>query len=209
MKTVLRSQIRHYIINLLREEVDVGGRVFACRPTSPIFLEELPSICVYFGIEENETWIGETFYPKEYRRHLPVAITIAAEDILEEQDTLNVSNRGDDYIDWLGLNVERVLAYDYQLARRLPDFDADKKFQGLTNGSKLDSTVPYEVETDTDRRIIGQTLRYIYPYITPVYLDLRLPDFKSFYAAITKVGVTDETVDPILIEMEGEFNGTS
>jgi len=201
-----RTKIRHYIKSLLLEKIDVGGRVFACRPTSPLFLDELPAVCIYYGEETTETWSGSEFIVKEYQRHLPITVTIAVEDIVNPEDDIDTSDKGEDFLDYLGSQVERELFYDYRLARRLPDFDPNTNFVGLTHGSRLEGVTPYDVETEDDRRVIAQDIRMIYPYLCPGYLDLRLETFAEYNAAIIRVGSTEETTDRVLLAAEGVLN---
>lgn len=200
-----RTKIRHYIAAMLKDKVDVGERVFTCRPTSPLFLQELPAICIYYGEENANVWSGSEFFVKEYRRDLPITITIAVEDIVEPEDDIEESQKGEDYLDYLGVQVENELFYDRQLARRLPDFDPNTNFKGLTHGSKLDSVDAYDVQTEDERRVIAQDIRMIYPYQSPGYLDLRLFGFNQYYAAIIRVGSTETTTDRVLLAAEGDI----
>ena len=200
-----RSQIRHYIINMLKDEVDVGGRVYANRPTSPIVLEELPSVCVYFGDETTDVIAGSGFHVKEYERKALLVITIQVEEIIDPTTPINESTKGDDYLDFLGHQAERAMFHDWRLARRLPDFDPEERRAGLTHGSRLEGVSTYEPETEGERRVIAQDLRFLIPYRTPGYKDLKLDDFQSYYAALIRVGSDETTIDRVLLAAEGEI----
>jgi hypothetical protein len=201
--TTIRSEIRHYLINLLREKIDVGGRVFSNRATSPVFLEELPAVCVTLMDESTEVIAGSQYLVKEYRRDLNVTITVAVEEVRDPDSNINENQKGEDYLDYLALQVERELFYDYRLARRLPGFDPNTNMVGLTHGVRLTGVSTYDVDTEGDRRVIAQDLRFIYPYQSPGYVDLILPEFSEYYAAIIRTGSTEETVDRVLLAAEG------
>lgn len=198
-----RAEIRHYLINLLKDTIDVGGRVFSNRATSPLFLEELPALCVTLMDETTEVLAGSTFLVKEYRRDLTAVITVAVEDVEDPAVPINENQKGEDYLDYLAAKVERELFYDYRLARRLPGFDPNTNMQGLTHGVRLTGVATYDVDTEGDRRVIAQDLRFTYPYQSPGYKDLILPDFNGYYAAIIRVGSTEETTDRVLLAAEG------
>lgn len=200
-----RADIRHYITNLLKNNIPIENRVYANRINSPIFLEQLPCICVYFEDEQVEMISGSQFRVKEYQKLLTIAITIVVEDIVVNEDNIDESSKGEDYLDYLSEQVERVLFFDWRLARNLDDFDEEQHTNGLTFGSRLLNTTLYDVETESDRRIIAQTIRFLYPYNVAGYLDLRYKDFESFYAAIIRVGSDENTTDRELLEMENNL----
>jgi hypothetical protein len=111
----------------------------------------------------------------------------------------------DDYLDYLGEQVERLLFHEWELFRKLPDYDPTGDTEGLTLGSALLSTKPYHVNTESGRRVAAQDLTFALPYRSATYLDKRLSDFNSYKADIIKVGADETTTDPVLISAEGEF----
>ena len=200
-----RAAIRHYLINMLKDNVDVGKRVFQNRETSPLFLEELPVVCVKFGHEVNDVIVGSEFRPKEYQRELTVTISAVVDDTINPDVDINENQQGEDKLDWLMEQVEHAIEFDWRLARRLPGFSVANKTPGLTFGSRQTGTVTYSVETDDERRLIAQDTTYVFPYNTHTYRDLKLPDFNAYYAAIIRVGSDENTTDRVLLDAEGEL----
>jgi hypothetical protein len=191
---------------MLKEKVDVGGRVYSNRPDSPLFLEEVPAICVTFGQETNEVFVGTDFKPKEYLRHLTLVITAAVDSAKDPDADINESQEAEDYLDWLMEQVEHAVEDDWRLAKRLTGYSPTKHTPGLTHGSKQTTTATYEVTTDDERRLLVQDTTYVFPYITHTYRDKRLPDFLEYYAALIRVGSNEETVDRVLLDAEGELS---
>jgi hypothetical protein len=198
-----RAKIRHYLAALLRDNVDVGRRVFVNRAKSSLFLNELPAVNITFSDEENKVILGDEFFPKSYRRNAAVIVTIVVEDIIAEGEELNESEKGEDFIDFLSMQVEHAIQSDWRFAKRLPGFDADRPSGGLTWGHQITGSSLYEVEIENERKIIAMDIRIVFPYETESIPEMRLPDFKTYKADIIRVGTTPETVDPVLMPIEG------
>src|SRR4030042_1295142 len=77
-----RSYIRHYLHYLLNKKVDVGERIFLNR-SNPLFLNELPAVCVSFeGETEISVIVGSSHCPKQYERALK---SVTVYDIINEE----------------------------------------------------------------------------------------------------------------------------
>lgn len=201
-----RGKIRRYIVDMLRETVDVGGRVFANRPTSAVFQHELPVVLVYFEDEDNQVWVGDSLHQKVLRKNLEVNVTTVVENIYDPTANLDDLRMGEDYLDFLVEQVEDSLHFDHTLARRLPEFDPNHNFLGLVQGSMQSGSTTYEVETDGERSMIANTLKVTYAYERDTFKDKRFASFDEYLAEIVKVGATSETVDPVLIAAQGRIN---
>lgn len=209
MGTHARSAIKHYAVNMLKTQIDVGERVFANRP-DPIFLEELPCICVYFDEETTDILSGDRYHVREYQRETMLVVCIVVEDLVAPQTSINISQRGEDFIDYLGYQVEQAFFDDIHFARNLTGFDPNTNVQGLTLGQRLLSVAPYEVAIENEKRMIAQELKWVLPYQTPGYVNKKYPTFAEYYADIVRVGSTEETIDRVLIAAEGPLtDGTN
>lgn len=205
MITPRRTLIRHYIKNMLLDEVDVGGRVFVGRPNAPLFIETLPAVNIHFGEEPADVNVGDRYHVKDHIKKLETVVTVVVENQLELNEDPYETNRGEDFLDYLSAQVEYAFNDDWMLARRLPNFDPNTNYTGLASGIRLLGTLTYDVESEATRTCIGQSLRYEIPYVSKAYTDRRLSDFREYYAAIVRVGVTEETVDPVLLEILGDL----
>lgn len=206
MRLLERSKIRHYLINLLKDEVDVGGRVFANRTESPFVQEELPAICVTFTNEPAKVIVGSSYLPKEYEKALGVTISGVVEEGNVPGVELDTGDAGEDYLDWLMGQAEEAINADKRLSKRLEGYNPATNREGLTFGAVLVNTVTYDVDTKSEKRLIAQDKTFIFPYNTKAYSNIRLNDFLTYYAAIVRVGSTEETVDRVLIAAEGDIN---
>ena len=197
-----RTAIRYYLKDMLVDADLVGNRVFLNRPES-VFVEELPSICVYFESEPIEGWTGSEDNPDEYRRNLAVNIDIMVEDPLLESG----HSPGEDMADILGDEIEEIMFEDHTFVKRLDDYNANTNYShGLLMGMNLQNVIPFKVETDGDRRIVGQRLQFNLPYQKSATRRIKYDDFKEYYMAVIRVDSNEETVDRELIEAQGELN---
>lgn len=199
-----RSLIRNYVKAMLKDGVDVGGRVFVGRANSPLFLEELPAVNIHYGDETCEVSVGAKYQVREYTRVLPVVITVVVAN-QPGPDGPHDSSSAEDFLDHLGSEVEQCFNDDRMLARRLPGFDENDNTHGLLGGSRLTGTLVLDVDPEATSTVLGQSLRYELVYATAADGRRRLLDFESYGSAITKIGTTAETVDPVLLEIGGEF----
>lgn len=203
-----RTAIRRYAVELLKNKVDVGRRVFPERP-SPIFIQEVPCVLVYFVSEPVDIIVGDTYSPKEYQRNLRVSVdvwtnaTIDPEDI-EENPGVNDSQDAEDRVDYLAWQVERAFSDDWLFAQMLPGYDANNP-QGLTMGMRLVSTDPYNVDVESETLAIAQSLQWEIPYETSAYVDKKYADFAEYQTDIMRVNWDENTVDPVLLSAEGKL----
>jgi len=202
---VTRTKLRHYAVDLLKANIDIKNRIYANRP-SPLFLEELPCICVFFETEVTEIIAGDRYHVKEYQRNAQLVVCVVVEANRDPGDESDGGQRGDDFLDYIGHQVEQAFFSDWRFARSLPDFDPNTNFQGLTLGSRLMSTTPYEVDTEGERRMLAQDLHWLLPYRTRGYIDKKYKSFTEYKAEIVRVGSTEATVDRVLISAEGNLN---
>jgi len=199
-----RAQIRRYAVELLKANVDVDNRVYANRP-SALFLEELPCICVYFESEVTDIVSGDRYRVKEYQRNAQLVACAVVEGNRTPGDESEEGQRGEDFLDYIGYQIEQAFFSDWLFARQLPDFDPNTNFHGLLLGSKLISVTPYEVDTESDRRMLAQDLHWLLPYRTRGYIDKKYASFEEYKAEIVRVGSTEATVDRVLISAEGDL----
>lgn len=116
---VKRAQIRRYITAALKESVDVGGKVYSCRP-DPVFLEELPCVLVYYSDEGAETFIGDRYNQKTIERKLRVNVDIWSDQQLNPDVDFRANEDGEDFLDYLGWQVEHQnLLYSLRQYQRL------------------------------------------------------------------------------------------
>ena len=198
-----RATIRHYIADMLRDEIDVGGRVFMNRP-SAIKSEEMPLVIVMMDESKNDVWSGDPEHVKSYKVQLQVNITVAVEQIADSETTPDMNDAGPDFLDWLSYQVERAFKRDPMLALRLDGYDPNSNYLGIIHGHRIEGTSTYEVETESEKTILAHQIRIVITYDEDGYVDTRFDNFEQYYAAIIRPGSTEETVDRELIEMQGD-----
>lgn len=199
----LRTPIRKYIVELLKQEVDVAGRVFPNRP-SPLFITELPCVLVYFASETSKIIVGDLHCPKEYERDARVNIDVMAAEAINPDQEINENTNTEDLLDYLSWQIEQAINGDYLLAKNGPEYD-EKNPCGLTLGISLLSNEPYNVETGSEKRIIAQRNHFSVPYNSTAYREYRYKSFDSYNMKIQKVGWDIATIDPTLTEAEGNL----
>lgn len=167
-----RSYIRHYLHYLLNKKVDVGERIFLNR-SNPLFLNELPAVCVSFeGETEISVIVGSSHCPKQYERPLNVTITIVANNT---QD-----NFCEDLLDELGFQIERAIYDDKFFSAYLEELDFTKVDQsGLLAGSALKSVTVYDIiNEESNNIIIAHELNFELLYHTRAYTEKVMDDFE-------------------------------
>ena len=170
-----------------------------------MFLEELPAVNITFGEEENKVIDGSEFFPKWYECTSSIIATVVCDDIINASDGINESEKGADYIDYLAEQVEQTIGDDWYLSRRHPDYDEDRPEQtALTDGHRITGSSLYEVEVDSERRLLAIDIRIQFRYEKKARPTRRLRDFQTYLADIVRVGATDETVDPVLMSADGD-----
>lgn len=196
-----RTAIRYYAWNLLKDGVSlVNGRVFLNR-ANPILVQELPAINVFFDSEENEVIDGDRYVPHKYERTMNLGIDIFAEQPSDPSGTLRI----EDTLDSIARQVEDEFCKDIFFQKRLDGYDGNIGDPGLLAGHRLLSTIPAQVEIDSDRVIATQSITFGLIYTDDAIREPKGDIFESYLVKINRVGWTDETIDPTLIRAEGDF----
>lgn len=199
---IKKTAIRYYLQNLLLAEAGFGDKVFIKRINTPLLLEDTPNINIHFGSETRKVVEGSKYFPKCYECELSCALTIICDNQIydETDDIAKTQNQNAmDFVDQKGVEIEQLFQHDWRFARRLPTFDANTNYFGLIDGYTLEDINTYDIEAANQVTYVGQTLRFVLRYMSKAYLDYRLPELKEIYAAIMRVGYTNETVDPVLL----------
>lgn len=183
-----RTLLREYVVAMLKASVDVGEKVFPNRPDR-VFIAEAPCLMVYFGAESVEIESGDRYCAHEYERTMQLKI-----DILSIED--------EDHLDSLGEQIEQAFANDWFFGKGLEGFDESNP-TGLSRGSTLASIKPYDVDSDSELKIYGQTIIYNVPYITDVYSDEKTTPFGEYDFEIRRTDGVE--TDPVLSAGEGEL----
>lgn len=183
-----RTQIRNYVVEMLKATVDVGNKVFPNRP-SPLFLNQAPCVLVYFGNEAVEIESGDRYCAHEYERTMSLKI-----DILSLED--------EDHLDYLGGQIEEAFGVDWFLGKRLAEYSTSNRI-GLSRGVTLASVTPYSVDTSSENTIYGQTLTMNVPYIFDNYSNEKLVPWEEYYFEIRRTDGVE--TDPVLSSGEGDL----
>ncbi len=197
--TIERMHIRHYVTELLKAKIDVGGRVFANRP-SKVFADELPIVMVAFASENVAPWVGDARRATVQEREL----TLHVELLAEEPPAANKTNpnegcEAEDTLDRLSDQVERTLFGDPFLEKNLPNYDPDRlDNEGLATGLRLESVDAFDVNTRSEKRVVGQQLTFVLTYVKDVHAKKRLPNFATYSTRIVN------SADSAVTDAEGE-----
>lgn len=181
-----RTRIKTYIVDMLKNAVDVGDKVFPNRP-SPLFLNEAPCVLVYFGNETVDIESGDKYCAHEYERTVAV-----------HTDILSVES--EDHLDFLGEQIEHAFSNDWFLGRNLPGYSETNRI-GLSRGITLAGVEPYDINTDSENTIYGQRLTWSVPYIYDNYSNEKLQTWEEYKFEITR----DTETDPVLSTGEGDM----
>lgn len=155
-----RIAIRNRLIELYKEHVDVGKRVFPSRP-NPIFFEELPCVLVYFIREQVDAPSSE---PRYFTRRLQVNT-----DIIYQGKPTSV----DDFLDSRAFEAEAAVNLDRYLGFT---GEADPWFRE----SKLMSTIPVEIQREGNQNIASVRLTHEFEYETATFSRADLDEFLRF-----------------------------
>lgn len=195
-----RTAIRRYAVDLLKGSVDVGGRVYANRP-SPVFFDNLPCVLVYFQAEPAEVVVGNQYSVKEYQRNLRLVVDILVEEQVDQSVEHEFNQAAEDLADKLAFEVERAMYRDWTFARQLPGYASEGPDCGLLLGLRLVDTTPYNIDSDGDRRIVAQRIEFEAPYMSAGYVDLKYADFLQYQAELYPAGAG---ADVPRLESEGD-----
>lgn len=190
--TVPRTQIRNYIAARLKLDIPVGNRVFTNR-RSTLFQEELPAICIEYGIDNKNVLDGDKYHAKTYENTVQLSIIVAVEEVQEVDVDTQQSTNGQDLVDLLGNKVERSLGNDWRLAKLLDGYDPNENYFGLVNGLRIVGGDMHEVDTDSGRKLLAQEIGVVLFYENQAFDNLRLPDFSQYYFGFT--GFEDSEIE--------------
>ena len=178
--------IRHYIANMLKDAVDVGGRVFMNRP-SAVNTEELPLVIVMMDEGEDEVWAGTNECVQEYKVNQRCAITIVVDQRSDGGDDPDQNEQGADYLDWLSYQVKWAFKKDYSLAQRLDGYDPNTNYKGLVYGHRFTGHSTYEATVENERKILARQIRLELPYSESGIVDTVLNSFEQYHATIGNI----------------------
>lgn len=195
-----RTVIRAYAWDLLKDAVDVGGRVYLSEP-NPIIFDRLPVVAIYFLNEPIEISAGDRYIAREYERKLNLAIDIIAEQQVDPDGALKVEN----LLDGLGRQVELAMFNDNFFWKRLTTYTGENSDPGLLQSSILVNTTPHAVKTDSEKILAAQRLDFELTYLDNVFVEHKADIIESYMMEIRRVGWDESTVDPVLIAAEGDF----
>lgn len=179
-----RAIIRKYVATMLSQKMDTGGRVFMSRP-SPLLLDELPAVCIFWGPEKAEISSGDRYNPREYERTGQLMVDILVEEPRDPQKPGNLaelSQEGEDLVDRLAFQAEVAMMEDPTLGLLLPDYDPEDG-EGLAEAVTLDNSTPYTLpdEKRQDRRVLGMRVQFNVYYSTEAVPNKRHPDFLDYH----------------------------
>jgi len=172
-----RSNVRARAVELLKQFVDVGQRVYASRPEPIWETQELPLVLVYFTEEPAE---HRDRRPRYYMRMLTLNVDIISNTGLVELDT---------FLDDRAYEAELAMLHDETLA--LP-FVHDVILLGTR-------PVVYDYESASNKAIIQ--VRFQVEYETEVFTQATIEEFLRFQ---NKIETTDgaESEDLVTIREE-------
>lgn len=194
-----RTVIRNYAKAALEDKVDVDGRVFLNRPSS-LLLSELPALVVYFTNEIAEINQGDQYVPQAYERILSLTVDVLAESNEIDEDVETV-------LDSLAKQVETCFFNDIFFSKRLPGYNGNITDDGLLAGSRLINTMPEDLSDENSETIIAcQSIVFELVYLDQAFTDSYLDDFDEYDVKFNRVGWDEDTIDPTLIEADGEID---
>lgn len=153
-----RIEIRNRLVELYKQYIDVGERVFPSRP-NPLFFDELPAVLVYFSREQVDTPDSE---PRYFIRRLEVNT-----DIIYFGNPTAV----DDFLDSRAYEAEAAINAD--------------RYLGLSEWfreSRLLSTIPVEIQREGDQNIASIRLVHEFTYETETFSGVTIDEFLRFNA---------------------------
>lgn len=193
-----RTAIRAYAWDMLKDKMDVGGRVFLNRP-NPYTIKELPAVCVYFETELSVLSEGDKYIPQAYERQLNLTVDVMKEAPTDPDGDIRVEGE----LDKLSRQAERAFGNDVFFMERLPGFDGTwTSNDGLIAGCSQISSEMGLMEIG-DRLLSGQTTTFQIIYFDTCFEETRSKYFEYYSILINRVGWDSETVDPTLIGAEG------
>ena len=196
-----RTAITAYTWALLKDNVDIGGKVFPQKPNKAM-LSQLPCVCIYFIAEPVVVSSGDSYVPTQYERQLQLAI-----DVLVQQQVTSSGERIEVRLDQWGRQIEEAISDDPFYSKRLSSCTGNIKTDpGLICGARLTGTTPYDIsEEPGEVTAAAQSLVYELPYLDYAYPEHKWELMTSFMMEIRRVGWDEATVDPVLIASEEDL----
>lgn len=154
-----RKIIRHRVVDLLKQHVDVAERVYPSRPVN-LFKFNEPAILVYFTFEDANT---QNIVPRNYLRSLTVVT-----EVLHNINPAGVMAL-DDYLDSRAFEIEHALA--------------DDRYLGLENcieDTILVRTEPLNYSGEGDRTIASLKIFWEIKYRTDFNFHGEIDEFLKF-----------------------------
>jgi hypothetical protein len=162
---------------------------------------ELPCLCVYYKTESTEVAAGDRYLASEYERKLDITIDVVAE---QPYSVTGLESLEDD-LDKLGRQVEQAIKSDELFSRLLTGYTGSLRDESLLVGSRLLSVTPYDVEAKAEVTRGCQSIDFELVYNDEGFVERRKNAFESYLIKINKVGWDESTVDPTLIEGQGDL----
>ena len=150
-----RIDIRRFVIEKLKQYVDVGGKIFMSRP-NPLFITEVPCQLVYFVSEGAD---HKNSGPRLYNRELRIAVESVYEEGQEQVD---------EKLDRLALETEIILL-------------SDRTMNGLVHEVSIVETVPTRIAYEGENNFAGLRQVFLVEYETENPINTN--DIKEFLRA--------------------------
>lgn len=190
-----RSRIRHYISTMLKDEIDVEGRVYVNEP-SVLFEKQLPAVTVSYGDRESVLRAGTKYHTKKSNKKQTIVITVGVPDIYEAGD-INLKEKAEDYLDYLSDQIEKSFELDWNLARRLDAYDENNNYlDGLIIGNTFVGDSTYQ-DIKGEIKLHFRSMRYDVTYETYNYPDFVFDNFESYLADIEGAASEVTIANPI------------
>lgn len=178
----LRAFLRKQVKGLLRSYVDIGGRVYACRP-HPILLEHLPCV-TFYPLEEPADHRDSA--PRIYHKEYGLIIEILCEEPANLTDLENI----EDFLDSRAFEVEYAMLHDISLELG--------ENGNWIDDVKLLTTVASRQIYEGSMNVAALKQSFVIEYNNECFAYDSLDEFKSFINSMT---TTDdaEAVDDVTI----------
>ena len=198
-----QTEVRKYIQALLKDSLDVGGKVFTIRP-SELLQDELPCVTVTYGACMLEAFEGSQHSTKEYECKQTVFIDILAQESHTPSIAIDQAAAAEDLLDSLARQVLLEVGDDSFFNKQYVDYDqdADNSTTGLVAGHLFRSIEPYNFKGKDNKVFIGNRMELQVEYREVVAKVKRAVPFDSANMKINKSGYDDDTVDPTLLESQ-------
>ena len=156
-----RKVIRHRAVLLLKDNLDVGGRVFPSRPLN-LFKYELPACLIYFTDEEGD---HQNSAPRNYLRTLHL-VTEVLHNISTE-----IEMQLDDFFDSRAFEIEHAFLDDRYLG-----------LAGCVEDVVYERTEVGNFPAEGDRQIASMRIFFNIKYRTDFHYTGQLDEFLRFNA---------------------------